>query len=96
MAFEITKELIQEIKALVEAKNSTELVKAYSELHFADLAEILDQLSIEEATYLVKNLETETTSEALMELEEDVRESILKKLSAKEIAEELEKCNRRN
>jgi len=90
MAFEITKELIQEIKALVEAKNSTELVKAYSELHFADLAEILDQLSIEEATYLVKNLETETTSEALMELEEDVRESILKKLSAKEIAEELE------
>jgi len=93
MAFEITKELILEVKAQIEAENAQELNSSYNELHFADLAEILDALSIDEATYLVKILDTETTSDSLMELEEDVRESILKKLSAKEIAEELEELD---
>jgi len=93
MAFEITKELILEIKAQIETENAQELNTNYNELHFADLAEILDTLSIDEATYLVKILDTETTSDALMELEDDVRESILKKLSAKEIAEELEELD---
>lgn len=90
MAFEITKDLLQEIKSLVETKDFKKIKALYNELHFADLAEILDQVSIEEATYLIKQLDAETTSEALMEVEEDLREAILKKLSAKEIAEELE------
>lgn len=90
MAFEITKDLLQEIKTLVETKDLKKIKALYNELHFADLAEILEQVSIEEATYLVKQLDAETTSEALMEVEDDLRESILKKLSAKEIAEELE------
>lgn len=93
MPFEITKELIQDVKALIEAKNSQKIAALYNELHFADLAEILDTVSADEATYLVKVLDAETTSEALIELEEDIRESILKKLSAKEIAEELEELD---
>jgi len=93
MAFEITKEITLEIKALIEAENAKELTYIYNNFHFADLAEILDTLSIKEATYLVKILDTETTSDALMELEDDVREAILKQLSAKEIAEELEELD---
>jgi len=93
MAFEITKDLLQDIKSLVETKNSQKITALYNELHFADLAEILDRVSIDEATYLVKILDTETTSESLMELEDDLREAILKKLSAKEIAEELEELD---
>jgi len=93
MAFEITKDLLQDIKSLVETKNSQKITALYNELHFADLAEILDSVSIDEATYLVKILDTETTSESLMELEDDLREAILKKLSAKEIAEELEELD---
>lgn len=93
MAFEITKDLLQDIKSLIETKNSQKITALYNELHFADLAEILDCVSIDEATYLVKILDTETTSESLMELEDDLREAILKKLSAKEIAEELEELD---
>ncbi len=93
MAFEITRELTQEIKALIEAQNAQELSQRYNDIHFADLAEILDTLNVEEATYLVKVLNTETTSDAIMELEDDIREAILKNLSAKEIAEELEELD---
>jgi magnesium transporter len=58
-------------------------------LHFADIAELLEELSSDKATYLIKLLESELTSEALMELDDDVREKILNRLSPKEIAEEL-------
>ncbi len=93
MAFELTKELTNEIKDLINNKNEAKLSSLYNDFHFADLAEILEALTIEEATYLIKVLETEKTSEALMEVEEDFREDILKKLSAKEIAEELDELD---
>ncbi len=50
---------------------------------------MLAELSSDEATYLIKILESELTSEALMELDDDVREKILSRLSPKEIAKEL-------
>lgn len=93
MAFELTKELTDEIKDLIANQNEQRLAELYLELHFADLAEILDELNIEEATYLVKILDAEKTSDALMELEEDFREQIFKNLSAKEIAEELDELD---
>ena len=43
--------------------------------------------------YVVKLLDSQKTAEALMELEEGVRERILDTLSAKEIAEELEEMD---
>jgi len=93
MAFELTKELTDEIKELIANEKVAELSSLYDEWHFADLAEILDELNIDEATYLVKTLDAEKTSDALMELEEDKRENIFKKLSAKEIAEELDELD---
>jgi magnesium transporter len=93
MTFEISTELIEKIKLLVQEQNNAELLLHFEDLHFADIAEILDEISLDEATYIVKLLDSEKTSEALMELEEDVRERILNKLSAKEIAEELEEMD---
>ena len=43
--------------------------------------------------YIIKLLDSETTSDVLTELDEDVREKILKNLSAKEIAEEVEELD---
>ena len=93
MAFELTKELTEEIKGLIADQKDQQLTEQYNDFHFADLAEILEELSIDEATYLVKILDNEKTSEALMELEEDIRENIFKNLSAKEIAEELDELD---
>ena len=93
MAFELTKELTDEIKDLIANEEKEQLGILYKEWHFADLAEILEELNLEEATYLVKIFDPEKTSEALMELEEDDRERIFKNLSAKEIAEELDELD---
>ena len=52
-------------------------------MHHADIAEILDELDFDEATYIFKVLDSEKTSEILLELEDDLRENILKKIICK-------------
>jgi magnesium transporter len=93
MQFQISNELIEKLKFLVEQQNNEELLLHLEDVHHADIAEILTELSLEEATYIVKLLDSQKTAEALMELEEGVRERILDTLSAKEIAEELEEMD---
>ncbi len=93
MQFQLSDELVQKIELLIEQKDDKELLLHLEEIHPADIAEILTEVDLEEATYIVKLLDSETTSEALMELEEDVRERILDNLSSKEIAEELEEMD---
>ena len=93
MQFELTEELIEKIEYLIEQKNDAELLLHLEEVHPADIAEILSEIDIQAATYIVKLLDSEKTSEALMELEEGVRERILDSLSPKEIAEELEEMD---
>ena len=58
-------------------------------MHFADIAEVLDEVSFDEAIYIIKLLDSEKTSEILTELDEDTREKILENFSAKEIANEV-------
>lgn len=89
MQFQLTSDYIKSVEQLVAKKDGNKLRELLHELHFADIAELLEELSSDEATYLVKLLESELTSEALMELDDDVREKILRRLSPKEIAEEL-------
>ncbi len=90
MQFEVTEEYIENIQHLIEEHRDEELLLQLEEVHHADIAEIIDELDLDQATYIIKLLDSTKTSEALMELEEDVRERILDNLSAKEIAEELE------
>ena len=89
MAFELTEDLIEQIENFIEVGDDTSILSLLEEVHHADIAEILDEVSTEEATYLIKLLDSETTSEALMELDEDYREEILDNLSPQEIADEL-------
>ncbi|WP_281227254.1 magnesium transporter [Flavobacterium aquiphilum] len=93
MEFKISKELIKEIAQLIQAKNNHELEVLLNDIHHADFAEILDEVDIDEATYIFKVLDSEKTAEILLELEDDLRENILKRLSAKEIAEEIDELD---
>ena len=93
MQFKISKELLEQIEQLIHQKNDQELVVLLNDMHHADIAEIFDELNIEEATYIFRILDSEITAEILPELEDDVREKILHGLSAKEIAEELDELD---
>lgn len=93
MPFQLSDELIQKIEFLIEQKNDEELQLHLEEVHPADIADILSELDLEDATYIIKLLDSVKTSEALMELEEGVRERILENLSPKEIADELQEMD---
>jgi magnesium transporter len=93
MPLEISKELIQDIELLIENQNDAAIQEMLAEEHHADIAEILDDLNLDEATYIIKLLDSEKTSEILMDVDEDIREKILENLSAKEIAEEIEELD---
>ena len=93
MTFEITDEFLENLTLLIEEKNDAALTKLFKEIHYADVAEVLDEVSFEEAIYIIKLLDSEKTSEILTELDEDTREIILENLSAKEIAEEVEEMD---
>jgi len=91
--FQLSDELIERVELFVEEQNDKELQKLLNEFHYADIAEILDELNLEDAVYVIKLLDSETTSDILTELDEDIREKVLKNLSAKEIAEEVEELD---
>jgi magnesium transporter len=93
MSFEITNDLLENVTLFVESTNDNAIIALFEEMHYADIAEILDDLSFEDAVYIIKLLDSEKTSAVLMELNEDIREKILQTLSAKEIAEEVEELD---
>jgi magnesium transporter len=93
MEFKISKNLILELEQHIVNKNDKELEALLSDMHHADIAEILDELDFDEATYIFKVLDSDKTAEILLELEDDLRENILSRLSPKEIAEELDELD---
>ena len=90
LQFKLTKDFIEEIQELIASDNREAVVNSLNKLHEADIAEILDVVSMEEAKYIFRLLEDERASDVLVELEEDIRLKFLKALSAKEIAEQMD------
>jgi magnesium transporter len=91
--FQLSEELLKKIADLILAKKNTPLKKIVKDIHFADMAEIINELNEDQGIYLIKLFDSEKTSEILTELDEDVREKILKALSVKEIADEIEELD---
>ena len=93
MAFKITASFLEKLIGLINENQDSKIKKLFSEIHYADVAEILEEVSFDEAIYIIKLLDSEKTSEILTELDDDIREIILENLSAKEIAEEVEEMD---
>ena len=93
MQFQLTTDYLEKVVQLIVNNDRIALRQLLKDLHFADVAELLEELNSEQATFLIKSLESEITSEALMELDEDDREKILNRLSPVEIAKEIEEMD---
>ncbi len=90
MRFELTKDFLENIRLAIQTNDLEWIDKNVLELHYVDIAEILDELQNEEAKFIYFRLEEEVQADVLMELEEEVRDRFIKSLSTKEIAEQLE------
>jgi len=86
MQFELTKEYIDQLKDHIEKNNEVEAFKMVKDVHPADIAEIYDELDIDEARFIHVMLDPEDAAEVLVELEEDDRERVLKVLPSEDIA----------
>ncbi len=90
MRFELSKEFLENLRIKIAEQDTSWIKVNILELHFADIAEILDKLSNEEAKYVYFQMDEDLQADVLMELEEDIRDRFLASLSSKEIADQLE------
>ena len=88
MKFELTNEFISELNELINNKDPQSVQSYIKDCHHADIAELLDELEFENACFLFELLEDNIAADVLVELEDDLREELLKIHSPKEIAEE--------
>ena len=86
---DITRDFLNALSEDIAGRYDDRLKARLSELHPADIAEIFDRIEDEEVQYLWRLIEVEGRGDVLIELEEDVRESLLATLTTKEIAEEV-------
>jgi magnesium transporter len=89
----LNKEFLLEIKQFISQNNETAVENLLLDFHFADIAELMEDLEIHEAKFIFNALDSEKTAEILLELDEDIREKILGNLSPKEIAEEIDELS---
>ena len=88
MNFELTKEYVERLREVIEARDEQTAVTMMQDLHAADIADIYVELNIEEAKFLYLLLEGEKAADVLAELEEDDREQFLRVLPSDVIAEQ--------
>lgn len=93
MKFELTKELLEQIKHQIEMQNAKFIIDEIGSLHPADIADIVEHLDLNEAKYLFDNLEEEKAADTLVELDDDYKDKLLETLSAKEIAEHIDQLD---
>lgn len=87
--FELTREYVDALELDIQHSNEKGILEKIDGLHAADLAEILDEIEVEDGLIVLHCLDGERASEVIIELEEDLRAKYLERLSSKEIAEQL-------
>ena len=84
--FELDAKFINELQLLIIEKDSVTIAKKLKEVHPADIADIIEQLSEKNAQFLFEIFENPKSADIIIELEDDVRESILSAFTPKKIA----------
>lgn len=88
MQFEFTDIFLENLRTAISAKDGAYVAEQLKELYPPDVAEIFNELEIEEAKFVYKQLDEQIAADVLVELEDDVRERFLASLTSKEIAEQ--------
>jgi magnesium transporter len=88
MQFQLTTEYLDALKEAISAGNDAYINNLLRELHPSDIAEIFNELDLEQSKFVYKHLDDEEAGKVLEEMDEDVRERFLASLTSKEIAEQ--------
>jgi len=84
---QIDKALLEDISDLISSKSSQSLLNILYDLHPADIAELMNHLTTDDATYIFHLLDTETASEVIVEVDENIREAVLEETETSKITD---------
>ena len=88
MQFELTKEYFENLNQAVENNSEDLVLELIDGLQPADIAEIIDEQTLEEAIAFYQFLSEDLATNVLVELDEGSRERILNSLSSEDIAKQ--------
>lgn len=77
---------LDNILELIEKEDAAQLKAILSEMHPADIAELCDELDIDEARFIYRQLDNETAADVLIEMDEEARKDLLEVLPSETIA----------
>lgn len=87
---EYTDEYLEHIRKIIHDNDMDQARKELKDLHPADIAELYQNLDLEEAEFLYKLLDEDTAADVLMELDEDDRRKLLDAMPAEQIAKQID------
>lgn len=83
---EFNEESLEHIKEIIAARDDEQARAILSELHPADIAELYNDLELDDAEYLNRLLDGDKAADVLMELDEDDRRKLLSEMEPEDIA----------
>ncbi|MDE5785606.1 MAG: magnesium transporter [Duncaniella sp.] len=83
-------EYLSHLRTIINDRLDDEARRELADLHPADIAELYQDLDLEEAEYLFQLLDEETAADVLMELDEDDRRKLLSSMNAEDIAKQID------
>ena len=83
-----TPEYIQDVQQIIKNDEKEKARNLLKDLHPADIAELYQQLNLDEAEYIYMLLDGEKAADVLLELDEDDRKKMLKQLPSEVIAKQ--------
>ena len=87
---EYTPEYLEHIRQIIHSDDKEQAIKELEDLHPADIAELYQNLELDEAEYLYRLLDDDTAADVLMELDEDDRLKLISDMPAEEIAKQID------
>ncbi|MCD8030789.1 MAG: magnesium transporter [Bacteroides sp.] len=82
----MNEEYLNLIKPLIDQEETVQVKELLDKLHPADIAELCDELTLQEARFVYLLLDNETAADVLMEMDEDKRKQFLEVLPSETIA----------
>ena len=89
MELELSKEFLERIQLMIENEETVAIQDELKDVHPADIADIMESLSLEEAKFIFDLLDNDITSDVLIEFDEDFRVKFLKLLSVNDIVDQV-------
>ena len=85
--------LVEDIRDLIGQNARGHIVNLLTDLHPADIADLLDKLSEEDRRFIFELLDTEVASDVILEVEDAHRESLLEKMDEHRLSEIVEEMD---